>query len=98
MKTVEIASHRILDKIEELLQKAKSSQTEEAAEKYVTAMHALCEVMLEGHGERPAALPAAASRIIKASQSPSGMPAQASMPQAPPAKIEGANGGSLFDF
>ncbi|WP_409290742.1 YwdI family protein [Peribacillus sp. SCS-37] len=95
---MEIGSHRILDKIEELLQKAKSSPTEEAAEKYVTAIHALCEVIMEGHGERPAVPPAAASQIVKASQSPSGMSAQAAMPQAPPAKIEGANGGSLFDF
>ncbi|WP_035324248.1 YwdI family protein [Peribacillus kribbensis] len=88
---MQIASEVILAKMEDLLRKARNSP-EDGAEKYIIAIHSLCELMLEKGAE----VPAPAVRSFRTPEVKTAV--QPSIPQAEPKRIEGANGSSLLDF
>ncbi|MFS0783919.1 YwdI family protein [Bacillus sp. 1P06AnD] len=92
---MEISSEKILAKMEDLLDKAKSAATQEKQQAYVLGIKTLCELIAED--EQPP------KRINVDKQA---MPAQQHSQQMPstetiiskPLSIDDANGSSLLDF
>lgn len=85
---MDISSKQMLDKMEELVSKAKQSNSETKVKGYVIAIQALCEVMVDEKVEENRA-----PRPITFTQ-----PIISTIPDAEPVKMDEANGDSLFDF
>lgn len=85
---MDISSKHMLDKMEELVSKAKQSNSEAKVQGYVIAIQALCEVMVDEKIED--------NRIPKPITFT--QPVISTVPNAEPVKMEEANGDSLFDF
>ena len=85
---VDISSRQILNKMEELVSKAKRANSENQMQGYIMAIQALCEIMgNEKTGEVPHVQAAPLPRTEVSS-----------MPKAEPMRMDEANGDSLFDF
>lgn len=96
---MDISSDKVLDKIEELVTKAKHTGSREKLGGYATAIQALCDLLLEkrsGIEHHPSADRQAP--VVSHSIKQQVHPVQASMPSAKPVKMDDANGESLFDF
>jgi hypothetical protein len=102
-----ISSKKILNKMAELVDKAKHTDSGEKLNGYVTAIQALCDVLLEEKegAETNAAAdyasiqqPRALSQPIQPNAAASQQAVITSMPPANPVKMDDANGDSLFDF
>ncbi|MBA9027929.1 MULTISPECIES: YwdI family protein [Bacillaceae] len=99
---MEISSDKILDKMGELVAKAKQAESKAELSGYVLAIQALCECLHEGKEEPVTHL--SMSRIPVQPQPVFNQPIQqpvpivSSMTQTKPVKIDDANGDSLFDF
>lgn len=85
---MDISSKQMLDKMEELVSKAKQSNSEAKVQGYVIAIQALCEVMVDEKLEENRT-----PRPITFTQ-----PIISTIPDAEPVKMDEANGDSLFDF
>ncbi|MGE6377269.1 YwdI family protein [Peribacillus muralis] len=85
---MDISSLKMLDKIEELVSKAKQANSEDKVQAYVIAIKALCEVMVD---EKSGSV--GISKPIALSQ-----PIMSATPNVEPVKMDEANGESLFDF
>ncbi|MFJ7744955.1 YwdI family protein [Peribacillus sp. NPDC097295] len=85
---MDISSKHMLDKMEELVSKAKQSNSEAKVQGYVIAIQALCEVMVDEKIEDNRT-----SKPITFTQ-----PVISTVTNAEPVKMEEANGDSLFDF
>ncbi|WP_407408112.1 YwdI family protein [Peribacillus sp.] len=85
---VDISSKRMLDKMEELVTKAKLANSETKLQGYVVAIQALCEVMVDEKSEN--------NKIMKPVTFT--QPVMSNIPNAEPVKMDEANGDSLFDF
>lgn len=91
----------IVDEIEQLVQRAKQTDSEEETQASLTAIQSLCNVALQ---HRPSASSHTVRRTEAPIQSPQpvyerpvqSMNVPSSMEE--PVSIEGANGDSLFDF
>ncbi|MBM7690625.1 hypothetical protein JOC77_000028 [Peribacillus deserti] len=94
---MEISSRKMLDKIEDLLNQAKSADSEAGAQKYIIAIQAVCDLMLEGNSDTVSAAVMPIAELSFQSVPAKSMN-QPSLPQTQPARIEGANGNSLLDF
>lgn len=97
---MDIPSKKVFDKMEELVYKAKSADSEEKRTGFVMAIQALCDVLVEQDEKpvihkRPVAEPV--REIQEISTQTLTAPIQ-SFPQAKPVKMGDANGESLFDF
>ena len=96
----------IVDEIEQLVQRAKQTDSEEETKASLTAIQSLCHVALQHR-------PSASSHTVRRTEAP--MPQQPIQSPQPvyerpvqsmnvplsmeePVSIEGANGDSLFDF
>ncbi|CAH0243116.1 hypothetical protein SRABI96_02982 [Peribacillus sp. Bi96] len=85
---MDISSKQMLDKIEELVLKAKQVNSEDKVQGYVIAIKALCEVMVdEKAGNISIPKPITMTQSV--------MPATSNVE---PVKMDEANGESLFDF
>jgi hypothetical protein len=85
---VDISSKRMLDKMEELVLKAKQANSEDKLQGYVIAIKSLCEVMVdEKAGNISIPKPITLSQPVMSATS-----------NVEPVKMEEANGESLFDF
>lgn len=85
---MDISSKQMLDKMEELVSKAKQANSDAKVQGYVIAIQALCEVMAD-------------EKIVnKVSPQPVMLtqPVSSTIPNAEPVKMDEANGESLFDF
>ncbi|MBX9953934.1 YwdI family protein [Peribacillus simplex] len=78
----------MLDKIEELVLKAKQANSEDKVQGYVMAIKSLCEVMVD---EKAANI--SIQKPITLTQ-----PVMPATPNVEPVKMDEANGESLFDF
>ncbi|RFU62379.1 YwdI family protein [Peribacillus glennii] len=104
---MDISSEKVIDKMDELLHKAKNTESHEKLRGYVTAIQALCDILLEETGTAETYSAGSLSTNV---QSPaysqpafnqSTVPVQpviSSVPQSKPVKMDDANGDSLFDF
>ena len=87
---MDISSRRMLDKMEELVLKAKRADSENQMQGYIMAVQALCEVMAN---EKVTVSP-----HVQMQAAPLARTEAPSLPKAEPMKMEEANGDSLFDF
>ncbi|MGE7603814.1 YwdI family protein [Peribacillus sp. NPDC097675] len=85
---MDISSKQVLDKMEELVSKAKQSNSEAKVQGYIIAIQALCEVMVDEKIENNRT-----PKPIAFTQ-----PVISTVANAEPVKMEEANGNSLFDF
>ncbi|WP_207198790.1 YwdI family protein [Peribacillus sp. TH14] len=85
---VDISSKRMLDKMEELVLKAKQANSEDKLQGYVIAIQSLCEVMVDEKAGN-ISIP----KPITLTQ-----PVISSVSNVEPVKMDEANGASLFDF
>ncbi|PLS18391.1 hypothetical protein CVD28_06895 [Bacillus sp. M6-12] len=97
---MEIASNSVLLKMEELVKKARSAESKEKLNGYIIAVQALCDIILDEPETTPAGI--YGERFVPAAQSPviqqESARSVSSLPQGKPAKMDEANGESLFDF
>ncbi|CAH0345022.1 YwdI family protein [Bacillus sp. CECT 9360] len=96
---MDISSDKVLDKIEELVTKAKHTESREKLGGYATAIQALCDLLLEeriGIENDPTAGYTSDRQLPVVSQA--AQPISVSMPTSKPVKMDDANGDSLFDF
>lgn len=100
---MDISSKKVIDKMGDLVNKARHTDSREKLNGYVTAIHALCDLLLEEKEGTSVAggsiqqTPAFNQPIHQSLPVPV-QPAISSMPQSKPVKMEDANGESLFDF
>ncbi|RFU70880.1 hypothetical protein D0469_04410 [Peribacillus saganii] len=96
---MEIRSNTVLIKMEELVQKARAAENKEKLNGYIIAVQALCDILLDKQEElsdlyeQKLVLAAPSPVIQKEIVNP-----VSSLPQGKPAKINEANGESIFDF
>jgi hypothetical protein len=104
---MDISSKRVIDKMEELVNKAQHSDSREKLNGYVTAIQALCDLLLEekegaktypAEGYSSVQQSSVFSQPVSQQAVVSPQPFNTSMPQSKPVKIDNANGDSLFDF
>ncbi|MDQ0218561.1 hypothetical protein ELQ35_04170 [Peribacillus cavernae] len=104
---MDISSKNVIDKMGELVNKAKHTESPEKLSGYVTAIQTLCDLLLEekaGAEIYPAGVcsaiqqPSANSQPVQQHTMVNPQPVITSMPQSKPVKIDDANGDSLFDF
>lgn len=89
---MEISSDKVLNKMEELIQKAKSASTFEKKQSYILAIKALCEIMSEEDTNTQV-------RKQPVIQEPKYMSAPtAEVTNQKPLPMDDANGSSLLDF
>lgn len=90
---MEVSSKQLLNKIEELVGKAKQANTEEKLKGYVLAIQAMCEVMVNDE-------PSTSSLHITKSEKPVPTTVQtvSNVAVSKPIQIDNANGNSIFDF
>ena len=89
---LQISSKQVLGKMEELVEKAKQTNSEEALKGYIMAIQALCEVMV--NEQQPIPLPQMSQPVKQVTT----MQHTAAVPVAERVKVDGANGSSLLDF
>lgn len=89
---MQISSKQVLEKMEELVARAKQADSEEALKGYIMAVQALCEVMVN---EQPPTSPLHISQPVKQMTT---MQHTTTVPITERVKVEGANGSSLLDF
>jgi hypothetical protein len=85
---LDISSRQMLDKIEELVLKAKQANSEDKVQGYVMAIKSLCEVMVDEKAANTSI-----QKPITLTQ-----PVMPATPNVEPVKMDEANGESLFDF
>lgn len=89
---MEISSEKVLNKMEQLVQKAKTAPTYEQQQNYITAIKTLCELFSEEEQLRPISQQ-------QMSQQPSfTQPQSTEDVSQKPMAISDANGSSLLDF
>ena len=90
---MEITSNKVLEKMDELIQKAKMAPAEKR-NRYLIAVQSLIDLVINDHNDvdKPAVKQVVPYQSIQ-QQNPT-----VSLPQEKPVKIEDANGDSLFDF
>ncbi|WP_245979951.1 YwdI family protein [Peribacillus asahii] len=89
---MQISSKQVLEKMEELVAKAKQADSEDALKGYIMAVQALCEVMVN---EQPSTSPLHISQPVKQMTT---VQHTTAVPITERVKVEGANGSSLLDF
>ncbi|MFJ7977806.1 YwdI family protein [Peribacillus sp. NPDC096379] len=99
---MEVPSGKILDKMGELVAKAKQAESKAELSGYVLAIQALCDVLHEGKEETATHLstghvPVQPQALFTQPIQPQ-VPIVSSITQMKPVKIADANGDSLFDF
>ncbi|PLT35917.1 YwdI family protein [Bacillus sp. V5-8f] len=105
---MDISSKKVIEKMEELVHKAKNTESHDKLLGYVTAVQALCDILLE---EKEAAgsystvsfssstqSPASSQRAFSQRPPIAAQPAISAVPQSKPVKMDDANGDSIFDF
>lgn len=91
---MEISAKQLLNKMEELVGKAKQANSEEMLKGYILAIQALCDVMVN---EKPSNL--IHSPLIGDTVKHVGnVQTRTTVPITEPVKMDDANGGSIFDF
>lgn len=100
---MDISSKKVIDKMGDLVNKAKHTDSREKLNGYVTAIHTLCDLLLEEKEDTSIAggsiqQTPAFNQPIQHNISVPVQPAISSMAQSKPVKMEDANGDSLFDF
>jgi Family of unknown function (DUF5327) len=93
---MEISSKQLVSKMEELVGKAKHTNSEEKFKGYILAIQALCEVMVNEETSTPTPIAS-----LKVSHAVKQIPTVQSGPTisiSEPVKMDDANGSSLFDF
>ena len=89
---MEVSSKQLVSKIEELVGKAKQTNTEEKLKGYILAIQALCEVMTNDEPSTP-------SLSVNNSVKPvSTVQTLSNVTISKPVPIDNANGSSIFDF
>ena len=89
---MEVSSKQLLSKIEELVGKAKQTNTEEKRKGYILAIQALCEVMTNEESTTPS---------LSVNNSVTPVPTVQTISNvtvSKPVSIDNANGSSIFDF
>jgi hypothetical protein len=95
---MDISSMKVLDKMEGLIKKAKETDAGEKRSGYITAIQAMCELLLEDTGTDSYKASINNHTPTITPYNPVQQPSISSMPQTKPVKMEDANGDSLFDF
>ncbi|RFU67971.1 YwdI family protein [Bacillus sp. V59.32b] len=95
---MDISSDKVLDKIEELVTKAKHTASREKLGGYATAIQALCDLLLEERKGIEKYPSDRQSPVVSHPIQPQAQPISVSMPSSKPVKMDDANGDSLFDF
>ncbi|WP_409306105.1 YwdI family protein [Peribacillus sp. SCS-155] len=100
---MDISAAKVFNKMEDLINRAKTADSIEKRNGYITAVQALCELMTEGTG-----MPSSSTSGTGSSQNSYSVhmtantvpvqPTAASAPAAKPVRMDDANGDSLFDF
>ncbi|WP_019243277.1 MULTISPECIES: DUF5327 family protein [Bacillus] len=88
-----ISSDKVLNKMEELIHKAKVAETLEQKKSYATAIKALCELLSEEETIQPISEVVSSQRQTMSPQA-----SVAEVASQKPMSIEEANGTSLLDF
>ncbi|MFB5283485.1 YwdI family protein [Peribacillus sp. Hz7] len=92
---MQISSKQVLEKMEELVARAKQADSEDALKGYIMAVQALCEVMVN---EQPPTSSLHISQPVKQMTTMQPMQHTTTVPITERVKTEGANGSSLLDF
>lgn len=92
---MEVSSKQLLNKIEELVGKAKQAPTEEKLKGYILAIQAMCEVMINDEPSTPS--PSLTKKIEKTVPITT-VQTLSNVTVSKPVQIDNANGNSIFDF
>lgn len=92
---MEISSKQLLNKMEELVGKAKQANSEEMLKGYILAIQALCDVMVN---EKPSNPIMNSPKISDTVKHVGNVQMRTTVPITEPVKMNDANGGSIFDF